>query len=171
MKSKHLLLVCYSFTGLLAGDAALLIFLFLNALRTSLLLHGQLKAECLTAVGSFIPIAIVSSVGWLVVGVPAVLILTPTRIRQTSSWLLLFLGTLLGPFALFVIFLLLSRGMPKAEIFSHTGFLWACANLISTVAFPVHCALALRCVRDDAGRMMSQISGSDGTDASQIKQR
>ena len=150
MKSEHLLRVGYSFLGLLAGDAALLILILLNALRTSLLLHGQLKAQCLTAVGSFIPITIVSFVGWLAVGAPAVLILTPTRILQASSWLLLFLGAALGPVALFVIFLLLSRGMPTAETFSHTGFLWACASLISTVAFAVHCALVRQCVRDDA---------------------
>lgn len=147
MKSEHLLRVIYSFFGLLAGDAALLILTLLNAVRLSLLLHGQLKAQCLTAVGSFIPIAILSVVGWLAVGVPAVLILSPRRILQSSLWLLLLLGAVLGPVALFVIFLLLSRGMPTAETFTHTGFLWACASLISTVAFAVHCALVHMCAQ------------------------
>ena len=75
MKSDNLLRVGYSFLGLLTGDAMLLILFLLNALRTSLLPNGQLKAQCLTAVGSFIPIAIVSVIGWLAVGVPVALIL------------------------------------------------------------------------------------------------
>ena len=152
MKSEHLLHVYYSFIGLLAGDAALLILIFLNALRTSLLLHGQLRAQCLTAVGTLIPIAIVSFLGWMVVGAPAVLILTPTRILQTSSWPILILGALLGPVALFVIFLLLSRGMPSAETFSNTGYVWACASLISTVAFAVYQALVHQCAQASPDR-------------------
>jgi len=155
MKSDNLLRVGYSFLGLLTGDAVLLILTFLNALRTSLLLHGQLKAQCLTAVGSFIPIAIVSVIGWLAVGVPVALILPSRRIFQSPLWLLLLVGVLLGPVALFVIFLLLSRGMPTSETFTHTGFLWGCASLISTVAFAVHCGLVRQCAGDDAGRTMS----------------
>lgn len=147
MKLDYLLRVGYSFFGLLAGDAVLLILALMNALRISLLLHGQLKAQCLTALGFFIPAAIVSVVGWLVVGIPAVLILSPRRILQASLWLLLVLGVLLGPAALFVIFLLLSPGMPKAETFTNTGFLWACSSLISTIAFAVHCALMRRYAR------------------------
>ena len=141
MKGIHLLRVGYSFFGLLAGDAALLILFLLNALRASLLLHGQLKAQCLTAFGSFIPIAIVSIVGWLAIGIPAVLILSQRIVLQSPLWLLLVVGALLGPVALFSIFLLLSRGLPTTETFTNTGFLWACASLISTVAFAVHCAL------------------------------
>jgi len=141
MKLDHLVRVGYSFFGLLAGDAALLILFLLNALRASLLLHGQLKAQCLTAFGSFIPIAIVSIVGWLAIGIPAVLILSQRIVLQSPLWLLLVVGALLGPVALFIIFLLLSRGLPTTETFTNTGFLWACASLISTVAFAVHCAL------------------------------
>ena len=141
MKGIPLLRVGYSFFGLLAGDAALFILFLLNALRASLLLHGQLKAQCLTAFGSFIPIAIVSVPGWLAVGVPAVLILSPQRVLQSPLWLLLAVGALLGPIAFFVIFLLLSPGLPAAETFTNTSLLWACASLISAVAFAVHCAL------------------------------
>lgn len=144
MKLDHLTRIGHSFFGLLAGDAILLILALINALRTSLLLHGQLKLQCLTAFGFFIPVAIASVVGWVVVGVPAVLVLSPQTIARSSRWLLLLLGALLGPLALFVIFLLLKPGMPKAETFTNTGFLWACASLISTVAFAVHCALMRR---------------------------
>ena len=140
----YLLRVSNSFLGLLAADAVLLILSLLNALRISLLLHGQFKAQCLTALGFFIPVAIVSIVGWLVVGVPAVLILSPRRVLQTPLWLLLTLGVLLGPAALLVIFLLLSPGMQKAETSTNTGFVWACSSLISTIAFAVHCALMRR---------------------------
>ena len=147
MKLDHPLRVGYSFFGLLAGDAVLLILTVVNALHISLLLHGQLKAQFLIALGSFIPVAIVSVVGWLIVGVPAVLSLSPRRVLQAPLWLLLSLGVVLGPAALFVIFLLLSWGMPKAETFTNTGFLWACSSLISTVAFAVHCALMRRHAR------------------------
>ena len=147
MRLDHLLRVGYSFLGLLAGDAVLLILALLNALHISLLLHGQLKAQCLVALGFFIPVAIVSVVGWLVVGIPAALILSPRRLLHTSLWPLLIVGALLGPAALFVIFLLLSRGMPKTETFTNTGFVWACSSLISTIAFAVHCALMRRDAR------------------------
>ena len=150
MKSDNLLRVGYSFFGLLAGDAVLLILALLNALQISLLLHGQLKAQFLTAVGWFIPIAIVSIVGWMMIGVPAVLIISTGRILKTAWWLILLVGALLGPLALLIIFLLLSRGMPSGETFTHTGFLWTCASLISTVAFGIHCAMVRQWSRGDA---------------------
>ena len=150
MKSDWLLRVGFSFLGLLAGDAALLILALLNFLHISLLLHGQLEAQFLTALGWFIPIAIVSIIGWMMIGVPAVLIISTGRILRTSWWLILLLGVLLGPLALLVVFLLLSRGMPNGQTFSHTGFLWACASLISTVAFGVHCSMVRRSVRGGA---------------------
>ena len=152
MKSDHLFRVGTSFFGLLAGDAVVLTLALLNDLRASLFLHGQLKAQCLTTIGSFIPIAIVSVIGWAAVGVPAALILSPKWILQSSIWLLLLLGTLLGPLALIVIFLLLSRGMPVAETFTHTGLIWVFASLISTVALLVHCALVRQCALADAGK-------------------
>lgn len=144
MSLEYLLRIGCSFLGLLAGDAVLLIFALENALHISLLLHGQLEARFLTALGVFIPIAIASVAGWLIVGVPAVLVLSPRRILQSSPWQLLVVGALLGPAALFAIFLLLSRGLAKEETFTHTGFLWVCASLISFVAFAVQCAL-MRC--------------------------
>jgi hypothetical protein len=144
--------VGYSFLGLLAGNAVLLILDLLNALHLSLLLHGQLKAQFLTAMGFFIPVAIVSVAGWLAVGIPAVLILPTGRIVKSSLWLLLLLGALLGPLALLLVFLSLSRGMPATETFTHTGFLWLCSSLISTVAFGVYCLLVRRYARGDAPR-------------------
>jgi hypothetical protein len=141
MLGDYVLRVGYSYLGLLAGNVASLLLFLLNAFRASLLSHGQLKAQCLAALGSFIPIAIVSIVGWLAIGIPAVLILSPQRALQSPLWLLLAIGALLGPVALFAIFLLLSPGLAAGETFTNTGLLWACASLISTVAFAVHCAL------------------------------
>lgn len=147
MSLDYLLRIGYSFLGLLAGNAVLLILAFVNALQISLVLHGQVEAQCLTALGFFIPIAIVSVVGWLVVGVPAILILSPRRILRSSAWPLLIVGALLGPAALFGIFLLLRPGLPKEETFTNTGILWFSASLISFVAFAVHCALMRRYAR------------------------
>jgi hypothetical protein len=151
MNNDRLLRIGYSFFGLLAGDAALLILAILNALHISLLLHGQLKAQFLTAMGWFIPIAIVSIIGWMMIGIPAVLIISSERILKTAWLLILLGGALLGPLALLVVFLLLSRGMPNSGTFTNTGFLWACASLISTVAFGVHCALVRRSARSHIG--------------------
>lgn len=80
---------------------------------------------------------VVSIVGWLVVGIPAVLMLSPRRILRASLMRLLTVGVLLGPAALLVIFLLLSLGMPKAETFTNTGLLWASSSLISTVPYTI----------------------------------
>ena len=155
MKLDHLLRMGYSFFGLLAGDATLLVLALINALHISLLLHGQFKAQCLIALGFFIPAAIVSVVGWLVIGIPAVLILPLRAIEQSSRWLLLVIGALLGPLALLAIFLLLRPGMPKSETFTNTGFLWACASLISTIAFAVYCMLMRRYARAREGEAKS----------------
>lgn len=152
MKRDHLLRIGYSFFGLLAGDTALLILALLNAFHISLLLGGQLKAQLLTAVGWFIPVAIASIAGWMMIGIPVVLIISTGRILKTTWWLILLVGALLGPLALLIIFLLLSWGMPSGETFTHTGFLWTCASLISTVAFGVHCAFVRQWSRGDAGK-------------------
>jgi hypothetical protein len=151
MKNDRLLRLGYSFFGLLAGDAALLILSIANAVHISLLLHGQLKSQLFTAMGWFIPIAIVSIIGWMLIGIPTVLIISSERILKTSWLLILIVGALLGPLALVIIFLLLSRGMPSSATFTDTGFLWACASMISMVAFGVHCALVGRSARSHTG--------------------
>lgn len=151
MKSDRLLRVGYSYLGLLAGDFAVLILSLLNAFHISLLMRGQVKAQLLTAMGWFIPIAIVSIVGWILIGIPVGLIVSTRWILKATFWLILSVGALLGPLALLIIFLLLSLGMPSAETFTHTGFLMACASLISTVAFGVHCVLVRRFAGSGAG--------------------
>lgn len=46
MKGIHLLRVGYSFFGLLAGDAVLLILILLNALRASLISTAAFAVHC-----------------------------------------------------------------------------------------------------------------------------
>lgn len=148
MRSDRLLRVGYSFLGLLAGDAALLVLVVFNALRTSLLQHGRLMGLLLQmSLEWFSLVAIVSIAGWMMVGVPAVLILSANRIVKTARWQLLLAGALLGPLALMIVFLLLSRGKVSSEIFTNTGLFWICASIISTIAFGVHCALVRRSER------------------------
>ena len=148
MKGDRLLRVGYSFLGLLAGDAALLLLVLFNALRASLLQHGRLMALLLrSALEWFGLVAIVSIVGWMMVGVPAVLTLSTGRILKTAWWQLLLVGALLGPIALLIVFLLLSRGQLSRETFVSTGFFWACASVISTIGFGVHCAFVRRWAR------------------------
>jgi len=139
MIRDYVLRVGYSYLGLLAGNVALLVLLLLNAFRASLWLHGQMKMQLLAALGDFIPIAIVSIVGWVAVGVPAVLLFSSRTIARVSSGILLLIGVPLGPLALLLIFVWLNHGQPGAVSFSRTGVLWESASIISTVAFAVHC--------------------------------
>ena len=139
MIRDYVLRVGYSFLGLLAGNGALLLLL-LNEYLGSPWLHGQI----LPAPGVLIPIiliAIFSIPGWLAIGVPVALLFSPRTIARVSRGILLLIGVPPGPLALLLIFVWLSHGQPGAVSFSGTGALWACATIISTVAFAVHCTL------------------------------
>jgi hypothetical protein len=148
MKSDRLMRVGYSFLGLLAGDAALLFLVLFKSFCASLQQHGKLMALLLkSTLEWFGVVAIVSIAGWIMIGVPAVLILSPGRTLKTSRLLLVLVGALLGPLALLFVFLLLSRGKLSSATFTQTTFLWACASVISTIAFGVHCTLVRRTAR------------------------
>lgn len=141
MTGDYVLRIGYSYLGLLAGNGVLLLLLLLNAFSGSLLLHGQMKMLFLAALGQFIPMAIFSIPGWLAIGVPVALLFSSGTIASVSSGTLLLIGVPLGPLALLLILVWLNHGQPGAVSFSGTGPLWACATIISTVSFAVHCAL------------------------------
>ncbi len=141
--------LAYGFVGLLAGNAILLLFLLQNALRA----RAGLLAAHMGAPASMIPVAleqfvlyaIASLAGWLLIGLPTVL-LCPARTITGLSWpLKLLAGAVLGPFALLAVFLLLGRGhVTFPASFNGTGILWAYSVLVSTVAFVVYAALLRR---------------------------
>jgi hypothetical protein len=131
--------------GLLAGDAILLLYLLLTAfLVSAMLLAGHLgepARQIPLSLEIFVIYAIFSFVGWLVVGLPIVL-LFPARSFTSLPWpLLVLLGAALGPPALFAIFVLLAHGHISSLNFRGTGGLWVYSILVSTVSFVVYVAL------------------------------
>lgn len=139
--------------GLIAGNAALLIFLLYNALRVRaalLKIHmGQPHLELPRAWDVFVLYAIISIVGWALVGLPFALAF-PARLLSRIPWPLgLFIGAILGPLALLLIFVVLAamQGSPGTFSLAHTGSLWPFSILVSTVAFLVYAALLRRRLR------------------------
>lgn len=137
----------YSFVGLLAGNVALFIFAFLYALRGGRLLDGRLRFHFWPQVEAFSIVTMFSIVGWLIIGVPAVLALSSELTVDLPQFALLPLGALLGPLALFSIFFLLGRGRITAGIFSGLGTFWLYSAIVSVVAFEVHCLLLRKTFR------------------------
>jgi hypothetical protein len=138
--------LAYAFAGLVVGDLLLLLYLLQSALWT----RSFLRAEHIGAPAEMIPLALqvffiyaVSSVvGWLIIGVPTVLLL-PARVVTRWSWYVkLLLGAVLGPLALFVILFLLGRGhVDFSGTFRSTGALWVYSIVVSTVSFLVYAFL------------------------------
>ncbi len=89
--------------------------------------------------------AVFSFVGWMLIGLPVVLLFPARSIARLSWPLRLMLGAALGPLALLVIFVLLGRGHMDARAgFRGTGFLWCYSIVVSTVSFLVYAALLNR---------------------------
>lgn len=141
--------LAYAFTGLLAGNALLLLYLMQNALRirsTLLAVHmGEPALAIPNAIQHFSLLAVFSFVGWLLVGVPTAL-LFPARSIAGLSWpVALVVGAALGPFALLPVLLLLGRGyIYLSSSFTETATPFAYSIVISIVAFVVYRALLRR---------------------------
>jgi hypothetical protein len=141
----------YALLGLLAGNAVLLLYLLQNAIRV----RSSLVALRMGVPAGQIPLAlemsfiyaVCSLVGWLFVGLPIVRFV-PARSIARLSWLLrLLLAVALGPLALLVIFILLSRGHLSSSSFANTGSLWVYSIAVSVVSFSLYVAL----VRNEIG--------------------
>ena len=140
--------VTYAFVGLLGGNLALLLFLLQNAIRVRadlLAMHtGQPTLQIRLALEMWAIYAIVSLVGWLFVGIPIALIFPASSIKRLPWTLRVLVGAALGPFALFLIFALLSHGhihFSNHWTFTGTGWLWAFSSLVSTVSFVLYVVL------------------------------
>ena len=135
----------YALVGFVAGDAALLLYMLLNAfwVRSELLaVHmGEPYAQIPAAIQLFTLYAPFSFAGFLFVGVPVVL-LFPVRPMIRWPWFLVVtVGALLGPLALVIILLLLRARFEAWLIFL--------SIVASTVAFMVYVALLRRHVGRD----------------------
>ncbi|HEX5236359.1 MAG TPA: hypothetical protein VFW25_13635 [Silvibacterium sp.] len=147
MNADPLRRVGYSFLGLLAGNIALLIFSLLYSLRSGTLLYHQSSFPFWSQIKAFPVISIFSIVGWLIIGVPVVLTLPSDSIARLPKLVLLLIGIALGPLAISLIFVLLSRGQNIAAAVTATRPFWLYAAIVSTVAFAVHCLLLRRSMR------------------------
>ena len=143
--------LAYALVGLLAGDAALLLYMLLNAfwVRGELLAAhvGVPYAEVPVAIQAFALYAIFSVVGWLFVGVPVVLLLPARSVTRWPWPLVMTLGACLGPPALLTILLVLARGRIPLE---GTGPLFIFSILVSTVSFVVYVALLRKQLADSS---------------------
>lgn len=133
----------YSFLGLLAGDAALIVSLMwmLGAWDTS---HLEIIVFY---------VLLFTFPGWIVVGIPAVLLMDVKFIRRLRWVLLILTGSALGSLAWFLLWFssfLFSGPHHHLNLARHWGWSTAewfgisLAMLVSTVAFAVYCALARR---------------------------
>jgi hypothetical protein len=133
----------------MAGNAALLMFLLYGAwrVRAALLkLHqGEPYVALPQAWEMFLIYAVFSSVGWILVGLPVALAF-PARLISRIPWpACLLIGAILGPLALFLIFVVLavSQGARTVSL-DHTEGLWPLSIVVSTVSFFVYAALLRR---------------------------
>jgi len=142
--------LAYSLAGLAAGNVALLIYLSISAARarSALLAQhlGQPARQFPLALEMFAVYCVFSLVGWALVGAP-VAAFVPSRTVARLPWpAVVLLGGALGPLALFLMFLLLSRGavLGAPGAFRDLGALWLFAAIVSAVAFVVYAALLRR---------------------------
>jgi hypothetical protein len=147
--------LAYAWVGLLAGDAVLLLYMLLNALRAFAILvaahMGEPQAQVTVALQVFCLYATFSVLGWLFVGVPVALFF-PVRSVASWSWpVLIAVGALAGPLALLLILVLLGHGRFPSS-FVGTGALFAFSILVSTVSFCVYVALLRKQLGLDSAR-------------------
>ena len=139
--------VAFAFVGLLAGGAVLFLYFLGNAFRArsvALAAHvGEPASLIPTAIEIFVIYAVISFVGWLLVGLPVALFVRPHSFVRLSWPLRVLIGAVPGPLALFTTLLLLSRGHVSFRILTTEFGLWAysLSILISIVAFVVYVAL------------------------------
>jgi hypothetical protein len=131
----------YSFVGLLAGNLALLMYLLLTTRAWELKSMGILE---------MFPFYVGFSIlGWLVVGIPAVLLLRLKLVTRLHWLLVVVIGAALGALAQFLIFLVLGLRQ-NLNLTGHWNEVWwyfALAGLVSTVSFGVYCALVRRAIQ------------------------
>lgn len=151
MKVDSIRKIGYSFLGLLAGIAALLVgtlLIFLLPVPSKLVdLRHVWNLRLSDALAMSAIFAIVSMVAWTVVGLPFVLLLRAVFVARLHWLLDVLIGALLGVSTLALIFLAITRDAFKTATMRAPGYFWqyvaflSVAALIPAVAFPVYCSL------------------------------
>jgi len=127
--------LAYAFLGLLAGDAILLVYLVCMALRDPVapLLHPV-----------FVFYAFFSFMGWIIIGLPVVLLFSARSIKRLSWPLKVLVGAGLGPIGLLPIMWWLNHAQFDFNILRATAIYAPFSIVISTVSFVVYAALLHR---------------------------
>ena len=144
----------YSFVGLLAGNVVNLLVLVLIAFLLRLNVSAHIKEfgtlDFGQAVGLSFVICIMSTVGWVVVGLPVVLSLSTRIIAEFYSITSGLIGAVLGLSAMLLFYLATNRGQLDTTFFTDpqklptTVAFFVDAALIAGIAFAVYCSLVRR---------------------------
>jgi hypothetical protein len=149
MNAGPLRRIGYSFVGLLAGNLVLLVVWLGFFVRGRMALppnRGPLLGSDLLNMLSIMAIyAIFSIFGWVLIGIPAVLMLSSRRITALPWTALVPCGAALGPVSLALIFLFGSHFSPR--VFTEGGMFFLFAGVVSGVDFWLHCLLIRRRAR------------------------
>jgi hypothetical protein len=138
--------IAYALVSLLASNIVLLILLLLNAMR----IRSSLLAAHMGQPGQQISLTLqlsaiygfFSFLGWLMMGLPIALFVPADSVLRLPVLVRLIVGMVIGPFALFAIFVILShRQIHAPGTFRNTGFLWVLSVLMSAVTFLLYCVL------------------------------
>jgi hypothetical protein len=141
----------YAFLGLIAGNAAIAAYFFSGYFWALLLNYSSIaglpsRNILIGYAGMELIYGTFSFLGWLVVGLPIILLL-PVRILNRLPWLaILLIAAAIGIAAFFPIYLLLNGGHLTSDAlpFRRTGMYWFLALLASMAGFPTYCWLIRR---------------------------
>ena len=150
----------YSFVGLMAGNGASLAVLLLIAVLPCLGVFtgvGQFwKLDIGETFGVSVAIWIVSLVGWVVVGLPIVLLFRAEIVTEFYLITAALIGAVVGLFTMFLMFLAINQGrldtmaLHNPQTMRTVIVFFTGAALISGVAFAVYCSLVKRALRGQA---------------------
>lgn len=130
--------IIYSAVGLIAGDFLMVILISLIS-RTSEHPPENLLRTLYFAVDC-------SLFGWVVVGIPAVMLINTAFVARLRWYFEVLVGTLLGFAALLIVFMVTMGHTLPAKSGGHAYF-WVFAALVSIVAFSIYSALARQAMR------------------------
>ena len=143
--------IVYAFIGLLAGNAAIVGYSLITSLWAPVRLHPFPSQPPVTHiligyVGLILLYGPFLFLGWLVVGLPTVLLL-PVRILNRLPWFAIpLIAAGMGLAAFLPIYLLFIGGHLTSDAlpFRRSGTYWFLALLASTAGFPTYCWLIRR---------------------------
>jgi hypothetical protein len=152
----------YSFVGLMAGNVVSVVVLLLMTVLPNLDVFPAIrqvwKLGAGQALGLSIAIWLVSMLGWVVVGLPIVLLLRAEIVAEFYWITAALIGVVLGMLTMLVFLLAINQGrvdsltasLRNPDALGRTVEFFCAAGLIAGVAFAVYCALVQAALRKQA---------------------